>query len=347
MQKNRFLVRPEYQRSEVTNKQKASYLMESILLGINIPPIFVFKRKDKIKEVVDGQQRILTILGFLGKTYKDENGQVVTSTKDQFKLSKLKILTELNGVNINTISGDYENTILEFPMDVIEIDNSLNPEFDQTDLFARLNSKPYPIKENTFEMWNAYVDKEIILRIHKMADKYEKIVFRAKDTRMKIEELITSLAYLDYRYTQGNAEIEHILNIYKKNNRFCSRIMSKDLVTKVLSDVSSHDPSVFFSSIHTTEDFVIKISKLTDNNPQKLRHLFAHSRKGSQFKADQNYYFLWVLLHNISKDAIESNKEIIINAINEMYRKIQQPPANYSLEMFHRDIKEFSPLEKN
>lgn len=64
MKKSRFLIRPSYQRSEVKNIQKASYLMESILLGINIPPLFIYKRKDKIKEVVDGQQRLLTILGF-------------------------------------------------------------------------------------------------------------------------------------------------------------------------------------------------------------------------------------------------------------------------------------------
>ncbi len=67
MKKSRFLIRPDYQRSEVKNLQKASYLMESILLGINIPPLFIYKRKDRIKEVVDGQQRLLTILGFLGK----------------------------------------------------------------------------------------------------------------------------------------------------------------------------------------------------------------------------------------------------------------------------------------
>lgn len=71
MQRDRFLVRPDYQRSEVKNVQKASYLMESIMLGINIPPIFVYKRSDKVKEVIDGQQRLLTILGFLGRTYND------------------------------------------------------------------------------------------------------------------------------------------------------------------------------------------------------------------------------------------------------------------------------------
>lgn len=102
MKKSRFLIRPDYQRSEVKNLQKASYLMESILLGINIPPLFIYKKKDRIKEVVDGQQRLLTILGFLGKTYINERGESVCSDKDKFKLSKLKILSELNGKTIDT-----------------------------------------------------------------------------------------------------------------------------------------------------------------------------------------------------------------------------------------------------
>ena len=138
MKKSRFLIRPNYQRSEVKNLQKASYLMESILLGINIPPLFIYKRKDKVKEVVDGQQRLLTILGFLGKTYIDERGETVCTDKDKFKLSKLKILSELNGKTIETVGDEFEEKILEFPMDIIEIDAEQNPDFSQIDLFLRL-----------------------------------------------------------------------------------------------------------------------------------------------------------------------------------------------------------------
>ena len=61
----KFLVRPSYQRSEVINLLKASAIIESILLGINLPPIFIFKRLDGVSEVIDGQQRLLTILGFI------------------------------------------------------------------------------------------------------------------------------------------------------------------------------------------------------------------------------------------------------------------------------------------
>lgn len=44
IEKSRFLIRPNYQRSEMKNTNKSSYLMESILLGINIPPLFIYKR---------------------------------------------------------------------------------------------------------------------------------------------------------------------------------------------------------------------------------------------------------------------------------------------------------------
>lgn len=344
MQKDRFLVRPKYQRSEVKNIAKASYLMESILLGINIPPIFIYKRKDKIKEVVDGQQRILTILGFLGKTYKDENGKIVSSSKDQFKLSKLKILSELNGVNITTISEDFENKILEFPMDVIEIDCSNNPDFNQTDLFARLNSKPYPIKDNTFEMWNAYVDKDIILRIRELANEYEGKIFKIKDTRMRVEELITSLAYLDYRISQTDTELMHILNVYKKNDRLCSRIMSKETVTKTLSDISNKNPDIFLQSVNSVEAFAQKVDCLIDRNPHKLKLLFSHSRKGTQFKTDQNFYFLWAMLYGFTKDQVSNNKEIIFDAISKMFAKIQKSPDSYTPQSFFADMNTFPQI---
>ena len=112
--------------------------MESILLGINIPPLFVYKRADKVKEVVDGQQRLLTILGFLGRTYVDERGGVVNSNKDRFKLTKIKILSELEGKSIENIGSNFEEKVLEFPMDIIEIDYEQNPDFSPIDLFLRL-----------------------------------------------------------------------------------------------------------------------------------------------------------------------------------------------------------------
>ena len=338
MKKSRFLIRPDYQRSEIKNLQKASYLMESILLGINIPPLFVYKRYDKVKEVVDGQQRLLAILGFLGKPYIDEKGETVFSNKDKFRLSELKILSELYGKNIETIGEQFEERILEFPMDIIEIDYEQNHDFSPIDLFLRLNTKPYPIKENTFEMWNAYIDKDIVVKVKGIASKYEKVVFRAKDNRMKLEELITSLAYIDYRMNQPHTEVINVLNIYKRNERLCSRIMSKDNVTKTLSDLSNSNPEIFIKSVQNVEKFVEKILKIIENDTNKLRELFNHSRKGTQYKTDQNFYFLWAMLFKISVNEIEYEKEKIFDNISKLFSKIQKTPNDYTTEMFLQEL---------
>lgn len=334
MKKSRFLIRPEYQRSEVKNITKASYLMESIMLGINIPPIFVYKREDKVKEVVDGQQRLLTILGFLGRTYINERGENVCSDKDKFRLSKLRILSELNGKTIDSINSEFEDKILEFPMDIVEIDNEQNPEFSQIDLFLRLNTKPYPIKENTFEMWNAYVDKEIVIKVKELAEKYEKRVFKARDNRMKLEELITSLAYLDYRMRQPHTDIINVLNIYKRDDRFCARIMSKDNVTKVLGELSNRNPRIFVESLKNVEIFAEKILELIDNDNNKIRNLFNHSQKGTQYKTDQNYYFLWAMLFNIKYDKIVTKKKKIVSRIVKLFNIIQKAPTDCTVENF-------------
>jgi len=122
----------------------------------------------------------------------------------------------LNGENIDTIGPEFENKILKFPMDFIEIDAEQNSDFSQTDLFLRLNTKLYPIKENTFEMWNVYIDKEVAMKVKELAHTYEGKIFKIKDTRMKVEELITSLSYIDYKMSFPNAEIINVLNVYKK-----------------------------------------------------------------------------------------------------------------------------------
>lgn len=74
----------------------------------------------------------------------------------------MKILTELNGLNFSSLSPQDQDKILDFVIDEINIEQNINANFDPTDLFIRLNQKPYPIQQNSFEMWNSTVDKSII-----------------------------------------------------------------------------------------------------------------------------------------------------------------------------------------
>ena len=55
--------KPYYQRNYVWDKHKASYFIESILLGTEIPPLIFYNSGDSI-EVIDGRQRFETVKKF-------------------------------------------------------------------------------------------------------------------------------------------------------------------------------------------------------------------------------------------------------------------------------------------
>lgn len=85
-------IHPEFQRLyRWTNEQK-SKLIESILLGIPLPSIFVAQRQDGVWDVVDGLQRISTILSFLGKLKCPEHKLL-----EPLKLESTKYLPSLKG----------------------------------------------------------------------------------------------------------------------------------------------------------------------------------------------------------------------------------------------------------
>jgi len=69
-------IHPEFQRFFRWSLRQKSRLIESLLLGIPIPQIFVAQRPDGIWDVVDGLQRLSTIFEFAG-ILLDENGKTL------------------------------------------------------------------------------------------------------------------------------------------------------------------------------------------------------------------------------------------------------------------------------
>ncbi|WP_114167334.1 DUF262 domain-containing protein [Exiguobacterium sp. TNDT2] len=68
-------LQPEYQRFfRWSNTQKTAFI-ESILLGIPIPPIFVFQKEDGVWAVIDGLQRLSTIFQFMGILKIENDGE--------------------------------------------------------------------------------------------------------------------------------------------------------------------------------------------------------------------------------------------------------------------------------
>ena len=121
----------------------------------------------------------------------------------------------------------------------------------------------------------------------------------------------------------------------------CARIMSKDNVTKTLSELSNKNPEDFVISLGNIEGFVKKILVLIDNDESRIRDLFNHSRKGTQYKTDQNYYFLWAMLLDISLEEIETEKEKVFSQIRTMFAIIQKTPVDCTVEKFIGMLREF------
>ncbi len=86
-------IHPEFQRFYRWSDAQKAGLIESILLGIPLPPIFVSQREDGVWDVVDGLQRLSTIFQFMG-ILKDANGGLV----EPLVLIGTKYLPSLEGV---------------------------------------------------------------------------------------------------------------------------------------------------------------------------------------------------------------------------------------------------------
>lgn len=102
-------IRPEYQRRLVWDRKKKSRFIESLLMNIPIPPIFLYEHELNRYEVMDGQQRVNTVLEFYDndlklvglETWKALNGltrkqcpEKIRRGLDRRRLSATVLLTE-------------------------------------------------------------------------------------------------------------------------------------------------------------------------------------------------------------------------------------------------------------
>lgn len=134
-------VHPEFQRFFRWTIVQKSKLIESILLGIPIPSIFVSQRKNGVWDVVDGSQRLSTLFEFVGILRDANNNLIPAST-----LVSTKYLPSLEGMKWE----NPENNNLEFSQDLkfifkrekidFKIVKRESDEDVKFELFQRLNT---------------------------------------------------------------------------------------------------------------------------------------------------------------------------------------------------------------
>ncbi|MFT4851123.1 MAG: hypothetical protein ACI83B_003687 [Sediminicola sp.] len=358
---NEYQLRPPYQRQEVINNKKASGIIESILLGIPLPTIFIYRRNEGISEVVDGQQRLLSILGFIGEEKaKLFETDVIPKTdmyskKDKsFKLAKtLPILKDSQGKHFSQLDDDYQDKIWDFELSIVYINEDSNPDFDPIDLFIRLNDKSYDIKDPSFELWNSSAAPEIMGGIKQLASLNKEWFYYIKDDkRMKLEELLLSFTYIDYKSASTNA-FDPVQIYQASGNPITFRVENPKIdhwLDTVEHEDSGEDGNVLSSmliSIENVKEFVDKVSHL-------LGHDLEDKLKAVQFdnlislttraRNQRGFYMLWLLLAEVKNEKIVADRENIFHSINIFISKNEKLTIESNeviKEIFQNLVEEF------
>jgi uncharacterized protein with ParB-like and HNH nuclease domain len=133
------VVNPKYQREFRWSEQQQSRFIESILLQIPLPSIFIFQDKKKW-EVIDGLQRLSTIFLFTGiSDLKDKDGNLIPATI----LKDTKTLVALDSMSWADFNEDLQFNFKKTKMEVKIIkDISEIKSKAKFELFQRLNQKP-------------------------------------------------------------------------------------------------------------------------------------------------------------------------------------------------------------
>ena len=131
---------PKFQRRPVWTDKAKSFLIDTILRGKPIPKVFIRQKinvstKTSVREVVDGQQRLRTILSFI---------------KDGFTVNKRQNPTS-GGLLFSQLPEEVQSQLLAYE---VSVDLLINlPDAEILDIFSRLNS--YAVVLNEQERINA------------------------------------------------------------------------------------------------------------------------------------------------------------------------------------------------
>jgi hypothetical protein len=127
-------IKPTYQRLFRWSLTQQSQLIESLLLGLPIPPIFVVETETRKYELIDGLQRISTYLHFMGilKNHPQYEGK-------KLKLINCDIVKELNGATVDDLSPSLRIKVKRSYVKMYIIKRESPPRI-KYDMFKRLNT---------------------------------------------------------------------------------------------------------------------------------------------------------------------------------------------------------------
>lgn len=209
--RGKLVLQPDFQRQYVWDASKASKLIESAILKIPLPIIYLSEEQDGREYVIDGQQRLTSFFSYIDGKFPDDK---------PFKLSGLNVRTELNGKKFSELSEDLQDRVRYYKIRAITFqkDSSENLKFE---IFERLNTGS--VQLNDQELRNCLYRGNFNVALADMAADPDFMYIcglRAPDRRMKDKELVLRFcAFYHKTYLNYKAPIRTFLNAEAREKR--------------------------------------------------------------------------------------------------------------------------------
>lgn len=212
--KAKLLVLPEIQREYVWDNGKASRLVESLLLNIPIPVLYFAETPEATYEIIDGHQRVNSIVRFFS---------------NEFSLSGLAVLREFKGLRFHQLPEREQRffKMRTLRSIIISIDSDKNMKFE---IFERLNTGS--ISLNSQELRNSIYRGELNRLLRRLA---KNVTFRrivgGKDPRKRMvdEEMILRFFALRSALGTYRPPLKRVLNTYMSEGKDCSEEQAAEL----------------------------------------------------------------------------------------------------------------------
>lgn len=207
---------PFYQRKFVWKIEQASRLIESFLMGLPVPQVFLYVNDDDRLEVIDGQQRIMSVKYFFDGLFGEEDNK---GKRQVFKLKGLSEKSNYNGKTFVELDQKDQRKLKNSTLRAINI-KQLTPHVGNDSvfhIFERLNTggtrlKPQEIRNavyrgnivdelkhlNSIQEWQSILglnrpdknqkDIELVLRLFSLFENwqnYEKPMLRYLNSQMQ------------------------------------------------------------------------------------------------------------------------------------------------------------------
>jgi hypothetical protein len=193
---------PSYQRKFIWSSDKQSNFIESVFLGVPLTPFLVSEDKDNRLEIIDGSQRIRTLIEFY---------------KNKLQLRELKKLSKISFLKFQDLPTNLQNYIKNRDFRVIVVRNA-KIEI-RKDIFKRINTTGEKLTDAEIRR-GSYAGKfyDLILELTKNGD-FKNIcpISEKRNSRGEYEELI--LRYFAYinKYNEFKHDVAIFLDNYLKD----------------------------------------------------------------------------------------------------------------------------------